>query len=74
MNECHRLRFQFFMQFAAVMVLVSITNYWLLLPTSMISIVFYGLRHVYVNTARSIKRVESMGECIPSKRKAHGIE
>lgn len=54
--------FQFFLQFAAIMILVSITNYWLLLPTAIMTVIFYGLRHIYVNTARCIKRIESLGK------------
>lgn len=50
------------------MILVSITNYWLLLPTAIMTVVFYGLRHIYVNTARCIKRIESLG-----KYKAYSI-
>lgn len=57
---CH---FQFFLQFAAIMILVSITNCILLIPTAIVTIIFYGLRHIYVNTARCIKRIESLGEC-----------
>lgn len=54
--------FQFFLQFAAIMILVSITNYWLLLPTAIMTAIFCGLRHIYVNTARCIKRIESLGK------------
>lgn len=54
--------FQFFLQFAAIMILVSITNGVLLIPTAIVTIIFYGLRHIYVNTARCIKRIESLGE------------
>lgn len=54
--------FQFFLQFVAIMILVSITNYWLLLPTAIMTVIFYGLRHIYVNTARCIKRIESLGK------------
>lgn len=46
----------------AIIILVSITNVWLLLPTIVMSVLFYGLRQVYVNTARSVKRVEAMSE------------
>lgn len=54
--------FQFFLRFGAVMILVSITNHWLLLPTALMNIIFYGLRHIYVNTARCVKRIESIGK------------
>lgn len=44
----------------AIIVLVSISNLWLLLPTAVMAVLFYGLRYVYVNTARSVKRIEAM--------------
>lgn len=53
---------QFLCELAAVFVLVSIANAWLLLPTLAMAAVTYGLRHVYISTARSVKRVESMSE------------
>lgn len=46
----------------AVFVLVSIANAWLLVPTLAMAAVSYGLRHVYINTARSVKRVESLSK------------
>lgn len=50
----------FFVELIAIVTLVSIVNYWLLVPTFVMSLVFYGLRHVYVNTARSVKRLEAL--------------
>lgn len=50
---------QFFVEFSAIIVLVAVVNYWLLFPTLVMAIIFYFLRHVYTNTARSIKRVEA---------------
>ncbi|XP_055536617.1 probable multidrug resistance-associated protein lethal(2)03659 isoform X2 [Wyeomyia smithii] len=50
----------FFLEFTAIISLVAIVNYWLLLPTAIMGVMFYGLRHVYTNTARSIKRVEAL--------------
>uniref|UniRef100_A0A182Q496 Uncharacterized protein n=1 Tax=Anopheles farauti TaxID=69004 RepID=A0A182Q496_9DIPT len=49
----------FFVEFSAIIVLVAVVNYWLLFPTLVMAIIFYLLRHVYTNTARSIKRVEA---------------
>lgn len=54
--------FQFFLEFFATMVIVAIANYWLLIPTFVMTILFYILRYVYISTARSIKRVESLSE------------
>ncbi|KAG4067325.1 hypothetical protein HA402_000316 [Bradysia odoriphaga] len=50
----------FFLEFFATMVIVAIANYWLLIPTFVMTIFFYILRYVYISTARSIKRVESL--------------
>lgn len=50
----------FFVEFTAIISLVAIVNYWLLLPTAIMGVLFYGLRHIYTNTARSIKRVEAL--------------
>ncbi|EAT32568.1 AAEL015290-PA [Aedes aegypti] len=50
----------FFVEFTAIISLVAIVNYWLLLPTAVMGVLFYGLRHIYTNTARSIKRVEAL--------------
>ncbi|XP_059612038.1 ATP-binding cassette sub-family C member 4-like isoform X2 [Phlebotomus argentipes] len=50
----------FFLELIAIITLVAIVNYWLLLPTFIMSLMFYLLRHIYVNTARNIKRVEAL--------------
>lgn len=52
--------FQFIVDFAAVLAIVVVVNYWLLAPTVVISIVFYLMRTVYVNAGRSIKRMEAI--------------
>lgn len=54
--------FQFFLELIAVVTLVAIVNYWLLFPTLLMSLLFYVLRHIYINTARSIKRLEALSE------------
>lgn len=56
------VRSQFFVEFIAVVTLVAIVNYWLLFPTFIMSLLFYVLRHIYINTARSIKRLEALSE------------
>ncbi|XP_037038321.1 probable multidrug resistance-associated protein lethal(2)03659 isoform X1 [Bradysia coprophila] len=50
----------FFLEFFATIVIVAIANYWLLIPTLIMTIFFYILRYIYISTARSIKRVESL--------------
>lgn len=51
---------KFFLEMFAIIILVSVSNLWLLLPTLVMSVLFYGLRFVYVNTARSVKRIEAL--------------
>lgn len=53
--------FQFVLQVTTSLILVLLANYWLVIPTVVMSIIFFGLRHVYVRTARCLKRMESMG-------------
>ncbi|GBP23004.1 Probable multidrug resistance-associated protein lethal(2)03659 [Eumeta japonica] len=43
-----------------IVVVVAIVNYWLLLPTLAVGVVFYLLRIVYISTSRSIKRLEGV--------------
>lgn len=44
----------------AVFVLVSIVNIYFIIPTVVMAILLYSLRHVYVSTSRSMKRIESI--------------
>ncbi|XP_041974315.1 probable multidrug resistance-associated protein lethal(2)03659 isoform X2 [Aricia agestis] len=43
-----------------IVIVVAIVNYWLLLPTVAIGVVFYGLRIFYISSSRSIKRLEGV--------------
>ncbi|XP_039765461.1 multidrug resistance-associated protein 4-like isoform X1 [Pararge aegeria] len=43
-----------------IVVVVGVVNYWLLLPTVAIGLVFYGLRIFYLASSRSIKRLEGV--------------
>jgi ATP-binding cassette, subfamily C (CFTR/MRP), member 4 len=51
---------QLFLEMIAVFAIVGIVNYWLLLPTLVMSLVLVGLRKIYVTTSRSVKRIESL--------------
>ncbi|XP_055309579.1 probable multidrug resistance-associated protein lethal(2)03659 isoform X2 [Sitodiplosis mosellana] len=51
----------FILQVTTSLSLVLMTNYWLAIPTAIMSLIFLGLRHIYVRTARCLKRMESMG-------------
>ncbi|XP_076757725.1 putative multidrug resistance-associated protein lethal(2)03659 isoform X1 [Xylocopa sonorina] len=43
-----------------IIVVVAIANYWLLIPTVLIGILFYYVRVFYVATSRSVKRLEGV--------------
>ncbi|XP_049887227.1 ATP-binding cassette sub-family C member 4-like isoform X2 [Pectinophora gossypiella] len=43
-----------------IVVVVAVVNYWLLVPTVAIGVVFYGLRIFYLATSRTIKRLEGV--------------
>ncbi|XP_018570688.1 probable multidrug resistance-associated protein lethal(2)03659 [Anoplophora glabripennis] len=43
-----------------VIILSSIVNPWLLLPSTVVMILFYFLRLIYIETSRSVKRIESI--------------
>ncbi|XP_013144299.1 PREDICTED: probable multidrug resistance-associated protein lethal(2)03659 [Papilio polytes] len=43
-----------------IVVVVATVNWWLLVPTLAIGVIFYGLRIVYLSSSRSIKRLEGV--------------
>ncbi|XP_043593268.1 probable multidrug resistance-associated protein lethal(2)03659 isoform X2 [Bombus pyrosoma] len=43
-----------------IIVVVAIANYWLLIPTVVIGIIFYCIRVFYLATSRSVKRLEGI--------------
>nr|CAD7259451.1 unnamed protein product [Timema shepardi] len=43
-----------------ILTLVAFVNYWILLPTGIILVLFYVLRSVYITTSRSVKRLEGI--------------
>lgn len=50
---------QIFLSLGGIIVVVAIVNYWFLLPTVLIGIIFYFLRNFYLMTSRSVKRMEA---------------
>ncbi|KAF5283711.1 hypothetical protein FQR65_LT13746 [Abscondita terminalis] len=44
----------------AVLIVVGTVNYWLVIPTFVITVMFFGLRKFYVTSSRSIKRLEGI--------------
>lgn len=49
----------FILEFLAVVSLVGIVRPWLIIPTAIMGGLLYGLRYIYINTSRSIKRIEA---------------
>lgn len=45
-----------------IIVVVAISNYFLLIPTVIIGIIFYYLRVFYLATSRSVKRLEGVSK------------
>lgn len=45
-----------------IVVMVSVVNPWLLLPTAVIGVVFYLLRNFYLTTSRNVKRLEGVSK------------
>ncbi|XP_017887469.1 multidrug resistance-associated protein 4-like isoform X2 [Ceratina calcarata] len=44
----------------AIITVVAIANYWLLIPTVVIGLIFYYIRVFYLATSRSVKRLEGV--------------
>ncbi|PSN30830.1 hypothetical protein C0J52_17331 [Blattella germanica] len=51
---------QLALNFTGVIVLVSIVNYWMLIPTTIMTFIFVMLRSLYVGTSRSLKRLDGI--------------
>ncbi|XP_049530637.1 ATP-binding cassette subfamily C member 4 [Anopheles darlingi] len=50
----------FFLEMIAVVAVVSIVNYWFLLPTAVVAVLMFYIRRIYLNTSRVVKRIESV--------------
>ncbi|XP_055326164.1 probable multidrug resistance-associated protein lethal(2)03659 [Sitodiplosis mosellana] len=49
-----------FLQVVAIIVINGIVNPWLMFPAVVMTVLFYLIRSVYMDTGRSIKRIEAM--------------
>ncbi|KAM8705279.1 hypothetical protein ACLKA7_009701 [Drosophila subpalustris] len=45
---------------SGVLIIVAIANYWLLVPAAFLVVILGCIRYLYVNTSRSIKRLEGI--------------
>lgn len=55
--------FQIGLAIFGIITVVAVVNYWLLIPTFFVGIIFYLLRNVYLSTSRSVKRLEGLSKC-----------
>lgn len=53
---------QIFIEIVGILAIVAIVNFWLLIPTVLMLILFYVLRSFYMNAGRSVKRVEAQSK------------
>uniref|UniRef100_T1H2X3 ABC transmembrane type-1 domain-containing protein n=1 Tax=Megaselia scalaris TaxID=36166 RepID=T1H2X3_MEGSC len=45
---------------SGILIIVSIANYWLIIPALFMILVLFAMRYFYINTGRSVKRLESI--------------
>ncbi|XP_063913156.1 probable multidrug resistance-associated protein lethal(2)03659 isoform X2 [Zophobas morio] len=50
---------QVFLHVLAITFIISLVNLWIILPTIVIFVIFYGYKFVFVSTSRDLKRIES---------------
>ncbi|XP_065349429.1 probable multidrug resistance-associated protein lethal(2)03659 [Cloeon dipterum] len=43
-----------------IVTVIAVVNVWLLIPTAVISVIFYFIRVIYLKTSRSVKRLEGV--------------
>ena len=47
---------------AGILSIVAIVNFWMLIPTLVMLVIFYVLREMYMTTGRSVKRIEAQSK------------
>jgi ATP-binding cassette subfamily C (CFTR/MRP) protein 4 len=47
-----------------VIVVVAVVNYWMLIPTAVMLVLFFMLRMYYIATSRSVKRLEGISKSV----------
>lgn len=52
--------FEYTLQMLGVVAVIAISNYYLVIPTVVIAVLFWTLRVIFVRTSRDVKRLESM--------------
>lgn len=57
--------FQIFLQLTGIVVIVALVNPYLMIPTVAIGVIFYYIRRYYLNTSRSVKRIDATSKSYP---------
>jgi len=57
-----RVSLQRTLMIIGVLVVVAVANYWTLIPTVVMLVLFFLLRMYYIPTSRSIKRLEGISK------------
>lgn len=52
-----------FIEFIGIVCIVVFVNFWLILPTLAMAVLFYVIRRGYMNTARNLQRLDAISEC-----------
>lgn len=55
---------QIFLQLGGIIVVIAIVNYYFIIPTLIVGIIFYYLRVYYLSSSRNIKRIEATSNYI----------
>ncbi|XP_053947387.1 probable multidrug resistance-associated protein lethal(2)03659 [Anastrepha ludens] len=50
----------FVIDVSGVLIIVAVANYWLLVPAAFIVTCLFLFRYIYINTSRSVKRIDSI--------------
>ncbi|GLG99917.1 Probable multidrug resistance-associated protein lethal(2)03659 [Gryllus bimaculatus] len=58
--QCMMDTFQIGLALLGIVVVVVVVNYWLIIPTVIMGIMFYLMRQFYLATSRSVKRLEGI--------------
>lgn len=64
---------QIFLQLFGIIIVVATVNYYFLIPTLIIGIIFYFLREFYLKSSRDIKRMEATSEYMMNLRNCFWI-
>lgn len=55
---------QIFLQLFGIIVVIAVVNYYFIIPTVIVGLIFYYLRVYYLSSSRNIKRIEATSKCI----------